>query len=270
MSHTIIMIHGFRGTHHGLALIAGELRPDYTCIVPDIPGFGDGPTLASYTLDAYVEWLHDFIADQQLETPPVLLGHSFGSIITAAYAARYPHTIDRLVLVNPIGAPALEGPRGTLTKLAVAYYWLGRVLPARLAHAWLAAKPIVFIMSTTMAKTRDKTTRRWIHQQHYTYFSTYHSADSVSQAFRTSVSHSVRDVAEHITTPTLLVAGDIDDITPLARQHELAERIADSQLAVISGVGHLTHYETPAEVAGAIREFLDAAPATSPAHPPST
>lgn len=249
------MIHGFRGTHHGLAKIAEALPNSYDLIIPDIPGFGEGDTLPSYALDNYVLWLHRFIKQQKLTTPPILLGHSFGSIITAAYAAKYPDTIEKLILVNPIGAPALEGPRGILTKLAQGYYWLGGILPEKAAKRWLAAKPIVFIMSTTMAKTRDKSLRKWIHRQHYTYFSTFHSAASVSEAFTTSVSHSVRDYATTITTPTLLVVGDKDDITPLAKQRELHKRFPSSTLAIIENVGHLTHYETPGAVALHIQAF---------------
>ena len=255
MKQTIIMIHGFRGTHHGLAEIAKALPSSYTLIIPDIPGFGDGERLTSYDLDNYVLWLHRFIKRQKLKQPPLLLGHSFGSIITAAYAAKYPDTIEQLILVNPIGAPALEGPRGILTKLAQGYYWLGSILPERTAKRWLAAKPMVFIMSTTMVKTRDKALRKWIHRQHYTYFSTFHSAASVSEAFTTSVSHSVRDYAAAITVPTLLIVGDKDDITPLARQHELHQRFFNSTLAVIENVGHLTHYETPEAVALHIQAF---------------
>ena len=122
MKPTIIMIHGFRGTHHGLARIAEELGDHYHLIIPDIPGFGEGETLDAYTLDNYVMWLHRFITRQKLNQPPILLGHSFGSIVTAAYAAHYPETIQKLILVNPIGAPALEGPKAIMTKLAVFYY----------------------------------------------------------------------------------------------------------------------------------------------------
>ena len=35
----IVMIHGLRGTHHGLDLIAKNL-PGYRIIIPDLPGFG--------------------------------------------------------------------------------------------------------------------------------------------------------------------------------------------------------------------------------------
>lgn len=255
----LILIHGFRGTHHGLAKIVESLDASYTPYVPDLPGFGEGDVLESYTLDAYVEWLHRFIKDLALEQPPILLGHSFGSIITAAYAARYPSTIKQLILVNPIGAPALEGPKKVLTKLAVFYYWIGSALPAKSARIWLSAKPMVFIMSTTMTKTHDAELRQWIHNEHYAHFSDFHSAKSVLEAFRTSVEYSVRDTASAISVPTLLVVGDKDDITPLKKQYEVAQLFPQATLEVLKGVGHLTHYETPHQVATAIQTFTRSA-----------
>ena len=90
---TLVMLHGFRGTHHGLQLIADELK-EFEVIVPDLPGFSEGEQLENYTLDAYVEWVHSFMEKQKFKTPPALLGHSFGSIVSAAYAAKYPSTIS--------------------------------------------------------------------------------------------------------------------------------------------------------------------------------
>ncbi len=253
---TLILIHGFRGTHHGLELIAAQLR-GFDCVIPDLPGFGEGPVSDSYTLDAYVDWLRGFVAAHSLKGErPILLGHSFGSIISAAYAAKYPGTIEKLILVNPIGAPALEGPRALLSKVAVAYYWIGKRLPAKAGKSWLSSKPSVMVMSSVMAKTKDKTLRTYIHDQHLQYFSRFHSANSVYDSFLTSVSHSVRDVAPSVTTQTLLIAGDKDDITPLAKQKELQRLFPRSTLVVLSDVGHLTHYETPAEVAEAVQAFI--------------
>ena len=253
---TIIMIHGFRGTHHGLARIAEELGDAYNLIIPDIPGFGEGESLEDYSLDSYVTWLRGFIKAQKLTTPPILLGHSFGSIISAAYAAAYPNTITKLILVNPIGAPALEGPKAIMTRLAVFYYGVGEKLPKRLAHPWLAARPVVMLMSVTMAKTKDKQLRKYIHSQHLQYFSRFHNPHSVSQSFKTSTSHSVRDTATDVSVPTLLIAGDIDDITPLPKQKELVALFPDARLKVIKNVGHLTHYETPDQVAQFVTDFI--------------
>lgn len=254
---TIIMVHGFRGTHHGLLKIVEQL-PDFHIIVPDLPGFGDSMPLAGQThsLENYVRFLDEFISALALSKPAALLGHSFGSIVASHFAAQFPEKISKLILINPIGAPALEGPRGFLTQLAIMYYWLGKKLPAGLAHKWLANPGIVKIMSVTMAKTSDKQLLAYIHNQHLRHFSTFASPQVVAEAFRTSVSHDVSHIASNIKTPTLLIAGEKDDITPLEKQHLLATKNPQFQLKIISNVGHLIHYEKPREAATLIAQFL--------------
>lgn len=249
------MIHGFRGTHHGLLLIGKQLK-GLSVIIPDLPGFGRGPKLKNYNLDSYVEWLHGYIQKQGLTTPPYLMGHSFGSIICAAYAKKYPSTIRQLILVNPIGAPALEGPNKVMTNLAILYYKIGAKLPEKPAHRWLSAKPIVRVMSVTMAKTKDKGLRTFIHSQHDQYFSLFHTPQSVLESFTTSISHNVGDFAKDIPVRTLLIAGSLDDITPLSQQYALVKKFPLASLKVINDVGHLTHYETPELVAHYIQAFI--------------
>lgn len=253
---TLIMIHGFRGTHHGLLLIAKKLK-GYNIIIPDLPGFGRGPKLKTYDLESYVNWLQAFIKKHNSSDGVVLLGHSFGSIICAAYAKEHPDTITQLVLVNPIGAPALEGPKKVMTKLAVTYYKIGTKLPEKYAHKWLAAKPIVRVMSVTMAKTHDKGLRTYIHNQHDQYFSRFHTPQSVLEGFTTSISHNVADYAKKIPVPTLLIAGSLDDITPLSDQYALVKKFPKAKLKVINDVGHLTHYETPEKVAEYTQAFTN-------------
>lgn len=252
---TLIMIHGFRGTHHGLLLIAKYLK-GVNIVIPDLPGFGEGPKLPIYDLDNYVSWLHRFIERLNLKEEPIIMGHSFGSIICAAYAKKYPQTIQKLILVNPIGAPALEGPNKMMSKLAVFYYTVGTKLPAKPAHAWLSSKAIVRVMSATMAKTRDKGLRTFIHHQHDRYFSRFHNPQSVLEGFTTSISHNVGDFAKDIPTRTLLIAGSLDDITPLSDQYNLVKKFPRAYLKVINDVGHLTHYETPERVALYIQAFI--------------
>lgn len=253
---SIVMIHGFRGTHNGLSLIARELEEKYNVFVPDIPGFGKGSHLEHYSLDEYVVWLKHYIENLKLDSKPVLLGHSFGSIVTSAYAARFPENIQRLVLVNPIGAPALEGPRWFLTQMAVLYYEIGSFLPEKLARKWLSLNIVVNLMSISMAKTKQKSLRKYIHHQHRKYFSRFHDAHAVLSSFKTSINFSVKNFAEIISTPTLLIAGDLDDITPLHKQKELYKQFKNAKLEVIKGVGHLTHYEKPAETAAIIEKWL--------------
>lgn len=249
------MIHGFRGTHHGLERII-EMLPDHHIFVPDLPGFGEShPFTGNHDLVSYTKFLQAFIAHLHLPTPPVLLGHSFGSLICGYYAVHNSQSIDKLILVNPISSPALKGPRGIVTRLAIGYYWLAKLLPSRAAKAWLSAPPIVKVMSVAMAKSNDKDMLQYIHTQHLQHFSSFASPKVVDQAFKTSVSHDLQGVAGKIRIPTLLIAGELDDIAPLNKQKELHQSLQNGSIVTIDGVGHLIHYEKAGEAAAAIRSF---------------
>lgn len=251
---TILAVHGFRGEHHGLEPLVAFL-PGVRVIMPDLPGFGETAPLPgrAHDLDTYAGWLTTFAG---LVAPgAVVLGHSFGSIVAAAAVAGGLET-PRLILVNPIGAPALEGPKGIMTRLAVLYYAAGARLPERLGTAVLRSRLIVRVMSLAMVKSRDAGIRRFVHDQHDTYFSRFSGRDVLRDAFIASVSHDVREFAVDITVPVLLVAAQEDQITPISAVRTLAARFPDARLHEIAGVGHLIHYETPAEAAGAISRFL--------------
>ena len=251
---TILAVHGFRGDHHGLEPVVAQL-PGVRWIMPDLPGFGRTPPIADrvHDLDAYARWLAEFAG--AVAPGAVVLGHSFGSIVASAAIARGLAT-PRLILVNPIGAPALEGPRGVLTRLAVFYYWAGARLPERLGTWLLRSRVIVRVMSIAMAKTRDKALRRFIHDQHDRYFSLFSDRETLREAFGTSVAHDVRKSAHRISVPTLLIAAVQDDITPIAAERELVKLFPDARLVEIDGVGHLIHYEKPVEAAAAIRDVI--------------
>jgi pimeloyl-ACP methyl ester carboxylesterase len=257
---TVVMVHGFRGDHHGLEPVIAQL-PGLHLISPDLPGFGESdPLTVTHDIAGYATWLLAFVAALEPAGRVVILGHSFGSIIVAAAAADRAAD-DALVpsdviLINPIAAPALKGPRGVMTRLAVFYYWLGAVLPEKLGFALLRNRLVVRVMSVTMAKTDDKLLRRWIHNQHDRYFSAFSDRGVVLEAFRASVSNDVSEFAASIPFRTLLIAAEKDDITPVSAQRRLVSQFPDAELEIIDGVGHLIHYEVPAKAASHIVRFL--------------
>ncbi|MGN7189594.1 alpha/beta fold hydrolase [Curtobacterium sp. MCBA15_004] len=247
---TVLAVHGFRGDHHGLETIAAHLR-GVRVLVPDLPGFGLSDPLPVSDVDAYAGWLAGFHDALGLGHDTVVLGHSFGSIVTAAAVAAGLDT-RLLVLVNPIAAPALQGPRAVATAVAIGYYRAGAVLPKALGLGLLRNGAIVRAMSVAMLKSRDRDLRRWVHDQHDRYFSAFADRTSVLEAFRTSVTHDVSEYADRIDVPVFLVAAEHDDITAVPEQRALAARLRDAELVVVPGVGHLVHYETPGAAADAV------------------
>lgn len=249
---TIVVVHGYRGDHHGLEPVV-RLLPDFHIVSPDLPGFGDSTpmTRQPHTIAGYGAWLGAFLEELGL-TGDILLGHSFGSIVVAhAVAGGLP--ARGVILINPIADDPAKVAGIGATRF---FYAVARRLPERAARAWLANPLVVQGMSMTLAKTRDRRLRRFIHGQHHAYFSRFGSRASIVEGFDASLSTTVAAVAASIAQPVLLVAGERDEVAPLAGQFALLEALPDARLDVIPGVGHLIHYETPDAAAHAIRAFV--------------
>ena len=258
---TLIFIHGYRGNHHGLEAIAGAL-PDFNIVIPDLPGFGaSAPFAGEHNVDAYVNWLNAFIShvtrEQKIKTKPVLVGHSFGSIISAACAAQST-AISHLVLINPVSAPALEGPKAAMTQLVKLMFWLSGALPLKAGLGMLKSWPMVRGMSIVMTKSLNPKLRQWVHAQHDANFNDFANRTVAIEGYNASISHNVGEYAPQFTVPTTLIIGAKDDITSVKQQEAMAATIpVNWSLTTLRGVGHLTHYEKPFEVAAAMRADLE-------------
>lgn len=252
--HTIFLVHGFRGTHHGLLSLVAAM-PEIRFIAPDLPGFGASTPLArTHTLDAYADWLQDALTQLDPDGSAIVLGHSFGSLIVARKVEQLADR--RIVLVNPISENALSGPERIGTAIAVAYYRLGAALPAPLGQALLASPIITRIMSEVMATTRSRALRGWIHDQHHRYFSRFANREVLLEAFQASVSDAASAHAAKFPAGTQLVVGERDAIAPLPASRRLHEQMPGAELHIIGGVGHLIHYEAPLALARILRNWL--------------
>ena len=260
----VVLVHGYRGDHHGLEPVVAQLD-GIRIVSPDLPGFGVSTPLteAPHSIEGYGRWLAAFIASLELPAPPVVLGHSFGSMVSShAIAGGMP--ARALILVNPITTdPKVAAGRG-ITGLTRAFYGVTRAMPESLARVWLGNPVIVQFMSMNLVKTPDRTLRRWIHEEHHRYFNGFSDARTVAEAFDASVSTDVRAAAPRVQVPTVLIAGAVDRIAPIEGQREAVALFPDARLVEVPGTGHLAHYETPGLVADAIRDFLASLPAGTP------
>lgn len=257
-SKTLIMIHGYRGNHRGLEAIAAGLSK-YRVIIPDLPGFGDSAALqTTHSVKAYSDWLHSFVRVLGLEGNVHLMGHSFGSLVVGFYATQ--HSPKSISLINPVSTPALEGPQAALTHLTKIYYLLATFAP-RFAGEWLLRnKMAVMVMSVVMAKTKQKDLRRWIHTQHLSNFSDFATVKVAVEGYGASISTDLSKLAADISSPVLIVAATLDDITDIDSQRRVSKLYKKVTYREIDGVGHLVHYEAPDQAAAMISEFLDEIP----------
>jgi pimeloyl-ACP methyl ester carboxylesterase len=252
----IIFIHGYRGNHHGLEAIAGALD-DFNVIIPDLPGFGEStPFAGEHTIENYASWLGAFIEKLAPRKKPILLGHSFGSIVCSAFASKSDE-IELLILENPVSAPALSGPNAPITKIAQLFFALAGKVSLKTGEWLLKSWPMVRGMSIIMTKSFNRQLRSWIHAQHDANFNDFASRRVAIEGYQASISSNVSDFAAQFRVPTLLIIGSRDDITSPRQQYAMADLIpVPHSISQHIGVGHLTHYEIPKAVAEDIRQFV--------------
>ncbi|MAT19054.1 MAG: alpha/beta hydrolase [Leifsonia sp.] len=253
---TIVICHGYRGDHHGLEPVIA-LLPEVRVIGPDLPGFGASTPMTErpHDIAGYGDWYAGFLDALELRGRAIVLGHSFGSMVTSHAVAAGLDT-PALILVNPISSDPLTGAGAGITRLTKFYYDVARRLPDRLGRALLGSWLIVQFMSMSLVTTPDRRLRRWIHEEHHRYFSGFSDPATVAEAFDASLSTQVGLAAPRVAVPTLMIAGGVDRITPVEGQRETVQKFPDARLIVFPEVGHLIHYEARQEAAAAIREFL--------------
>lgn len=290
-SYPVLLVHGFRGDHHGLEIIANyllKLIPNVSIISPDLPGFGRSADLPENTqgkdaqgednINAYVAWLNNFVkhtnpAREDAQPLPLhLVGHSFGSIVTSAFAAAHPNSLALLSLINPISEPALEGSQRVASRLASLYYRAGAALPEKIGYPLLRSQLITRASSEVMMRTKDKAMRRFINGQHAAYFGSFGSRRGVLSAYEASITHTAAEYAAAIRVPVQMLVAEDDDLgtpeTARAMYATLTSRDlpaslslpasssgARERLDMIPEVGHLIHYETPHLAAELIADF---------------
>ena len=249
---TVLMIHGFRGDHHGLMAIAAALT-DYNVIIPDLPGYGkSAPLEGEHSVQNYAKWLINFYAALKSEFGPLhVVAHSFGTQVLAGAleAGLKPKSVT---LLNPISEPAAKSK--SLAKRATSsIYFLASglgVVGSALIRSW----PAVQAMSSALALSRDKRLRRDIHRQHHRYFSIYAEDRVVIEGFRSANTFEVSGTV--IPSGSLLVVGEKDIVAPLEGQLRLVAGREDIKFEVLQHAGHLIHYEHPLEVAQLIRGHI--------------
>lgn len=285
----LLLIHGFRGDHHGMALIVDAL-PEFEVFVPDLAGFGATPplrraagaaagalpdqqVLAEHTLGAYARFVEALAEALELGAADVLVGHSFGSIIVAAHAAQtgptahaaqtspathspQPRRWAGLALFAPISNDIFTGSLLPGAAAVDLYYRASRWLPERAAQALLRSSLAQAVTNVSMIVTRDPDQVAYIRDQHRQHFSGYADPHTLLQAYWASSRHTVTEFADRLELPVLLAPGAQDQLSTPAGQRRLRRMIPGAHTEVLCETGHLLHYEKPAQAARALRRFI--------------
>jgi len=253
---TILMLHGFTGNHTGFSKIVEHIT-EYRLIVPDLPGFGESePMKSTFTIENYANYVEELINKLNLDKP-ILFGHSFGSILAVVLATSKPEIVgDKLILVSSTATSPLAklSVRNIGARIAELHYWLGATLPFGLKL--LRSKTISRIITDSITVTKDEHLRQFITNHHFEDLE-FIKPKIYLETYKNLNRSGIIDFASEITQKTLMIAGDKDPVWPIKDQREVAALIPNATLEELSGIGHLTHFEAPEEVARLINAFCE-------------
>jgi pimeloyl-ACP methyl ester carboxylesterase len=240
---TILMLHGLRGTHHGLIDLA-EYFTDYRIILPDLPGAGESaPLLIAATPRAYVAWIDQFVHVLGI-SQYAILGHSYGAAIALAHSALGAKPPDALVAVTP--APVRKR------------FFPGRPpqkLPSSLLRLWMLNPYVDRVIANILIKTVTGDRKRALIARSRSDLSTI-DPQTVFDQFRSLTELNLEKYVSRIQRPVLVIAGSRDILAPPARVINLARHLAQGAVVVMPNQGHLAPIEDPAGVAALANAFL--------------
>jgi len=234
----VLVIHGELGVPGWLESFA-QLAEHHDVIVPSLPGYGRSTRpdwiMGVHDLAAWVTW---FARDIELRTPVNVIGCSLGGWVAAEIATVAPQFFNKMVLVGAMGIKPEQGEifdyflESGLTGLRRAFhrpeqssafmrYW---------GNEWTPEE------TDLVEQHREMTCRiAWKPYMH---------------------SLTLRHLLPGVSTPTLLLWGGEDAITPINSGEIYQRAIPRSRLVVIENCGHMPEMEKPTEFAGLIEDFL--------------
>jgi pimeloyl-ACP methyl ester carboxylesterase len=256
----VVLIHGnvVNGNDWDTSGVAGLLLQNHRVIIFDRPGFGysERPRGVMWTADQQAELLYKALLLLKVERP-VVVGHSWGSIVAIALAVRHEEHIGALVLLSGY------------------YFWTLRpdVLIAALGGLPIIGDILRYTVSPLLGRLQMPLLKRHmfapapVPEAFQTNFSTAMAvrpsqirASSMDGGQMITSALALCEEYNKLTLPVTIIAGAGDKVVFKRMSERLAGFIPTSTLQIVAGAGHMVHYFAPHQVVQAID---DAASATA-------
>ena len=251
----ILLLHGFGANVSTWDLVLDELGAAGFVVAYDRAAFGfterpetwsgTNPYSSAGQLEVIQALVDEFGAGKEV----VILGHSAGGNLAAAFAAANPESVDELILL----APAVYSTGGGPSWLNWIYDipQLNHVGPALVSS--IATSGLDLLQESYYDKslvTEELTAKYTAPLKIVGWEKAFWN---YNKAPRTT---NVDKQLALLTVPTLVITGDTDEVVATADSIRLAGELPNAQLVVIENCGHLPNEEKSQEFLTAVAGFL--------------
>ncbi len=240
---SVIFVHGFPYDHTMWLNQIGALTENYFCVAYDVRGLGESYVGdGQYTMEAYVDDLFSVIDELKLNKP-ILCGLSMGGYIALRAAAKRQEVFGGLILCDT--RSDADDNNGKLKRSAN----INQINKQGLANF---VEPFVTnCFSDEMAKENPRLLSETIK------LACKNDPLGVKGAViaimsRTDTTETLKD----IKVPSMVLCGSFDKLTPPPVMRAMAEKIPNSEIAIIPHAGHMSPMENPSCVNDLILGFL--------------
>jgi pimeloyl-ACP methyl ester carboxylesterase len=211
----------------------------------DLPPFGYTERRGPYTLRSWVQLVHD-VAHRFGLRRPVLVGHSLGAAVAAAYALRYPGTSRGIVLLD-----------GDALSSGGAPSWVGHVLVGpwvTSVYRLVTGSDWVFRRGLASAyPDHPPFTRQFLNAWQQPF-----KVEGTLAAFRSSLKYGIQGLQPEqlraVRDRALVLWGARDTVDSASAGRRSAAAL-DAPFHLIPGAGHLSMLAAPGPIARAIDAF---------------
>ena len=219
----IILLHGLMGGLSNFRDVIGFFSSkDYKVIIPELPIYN--LPLKETTVTAFSDFLEDFIKYKNLSNV-ILLGNSLGGHVGLIYSNKNPSFVKSLVLTGSSGL--YENSMGESYPKRENYDYIKRKTQEVFYNSKVATKEIVDEVFETV-NNREKLVR-------------------TLAIAKSAIRHNMSEELPNIKTPTLLIWGENDLVTPPEVAREFKSLLPNSKLEWIKKCGHAPMMEHPDE-----------------------
>ncbi len=238
---------------HGLLFDGGQWREQVgplselgRTIVFDGPGHGKSEDPPIFTLDEHADALADALVELGIEHA-VLVGLSWGGMLAMRFALRHKAQLLAMALLDTSAEREEPMLRLRYRAFSIFHEYVG--MPYALYEKQIATKMFCRATRRNRPELVERTGRTLLG----------FSRRGVARASLAVVINrdSVLARLSEVHVPALVLCGDQDRATPLAKSRNLKRALGvQASLVVISGSGHMTALERPAEVNAELVPFV--------------
>ena len=232
----LVLLHGFTQTRQSWRRTVAALDGRYRAVVPDLPGHGQMSERRPASLAATLAYLRALV-----DEPHLLAGYSMGGRIALHAALARPERVRRLVLLG--ASPGLADPAAREERRRADDALADRIEAIGVeafAEEW-GRLPLWEGQPDRVRAAANADRLR-------------NTPAGLADALRglgTGALEPLWDRLGELPMPVVLIAGERDaKFRAIAEQ--MAERIPDARVEVVTGAGHAAHLERPDLVAAAI------------------